>query len=426
MNLKSIFNSVKESFDRKIGGFTLFESGYENVLDQAVRKYTEVNATLNETIKIERTPHDPYQLLSLLTANGYHERAIRTKVAATVGQGYTGSAALLAHIKQANGEYSMQQLLRRWAFDVELGGNGYVRMEEGLKTAALYHEPAIKVRVKNDKKTDTRSYLRFEYEYGSGQLGWIEYDEYEKGIGSGVKHYKSISPSGNKFYGEPDYTSIKPLLLLNSTIVDSALRFYKHALQSDMAMIMRGGRYKDEELKKIREYMQKSVTGIENARKMIFLKVGPNEDVRFEKLNAELQDSASGKVRNDNRDEIATGHGVFPRLLGIVTAGSLGGPGELEAQLKAFKLLYADERQRDYEEWWQDLFAEYGFPDPGSFKLNPMDIATGTTDAQTLATLVGIGALQPSEARSEWLSEKSAENMLRSMAQLRKAMEYGE
>lgn len=396
--------------------------------EEALKAYLAVRKTLVSGANTKAPKNDPFELAALMQANGYHARAIRIKVAAAIGRGYTASPELAKKIDRPNGLYSFRKLLKLTTFDHMLHGNHYVSIVKEGGEVALFHQPALKTRVRIDDK-GVKTFVGFEYELGLSKLAVVEYPEFEgDGVTEGVRQFALISEEANAFYGDPDYISIKPLLAMNSNIIKSAQLFYKRGLQVDHAIIIETDEEEglgSEVETDIRAAFNQSFTGIDNARKVLILNIERGDKVSFEKIQSELQEQSTRLMRSDNRDEIAAAHGVPPRALGIISSGSLGGVNEVLGQFVLFKELFVNDHQYEIETWWQQLFEDLGFPDPDSFRLNPMDARGGITMAD-LAIGVQTGIIAPQEAREEWNTEKGAADLIDSLRALRKELAYGE
>lgn len=387
-----------------------------------VRKFLGLQNVIHGQLNCKKPPHDPVELISY--NNGYHERCIRAKVSATVGQGFEASPALLAHIKMPNPDYSMQALLKRTAYDFFTHGYQDVNVLRGNMTANIWHSPAINTRVKiaDPKKPLEKSFVRFVYEQNTSTLAYIEEPEFTGDGANGVRQFNDLTRQGNLYYGEPDYISIKPLLRLNWSIVFGATRYFENSLMADTAIIEKGMGREDEEIEELQTYLAEHVTGVENSHKIIYLNVAPDEDIKFEKLSSDYPNKESTELRNTNRDEIIVAHGLFQRLIGVATAGALGGTNEVEGQFKVFKTLVADPAQQDIEEWWQSLFRDLGFPEWWSFKLKPIDIVTFTGMMAALTQGVQNGLFTPEQALREWEASKSTGGIIDKLVQLRKEL----
>lgn len=98
------------------------------------------------------------------------------------------------------------------------------------------------------------------------------------------------------------------------------------------------------------------------------------------------------KLKNLNRDEIIAAHGVPPRMIGVMSAGTLGGGGELIGQLHSFNELTIIPKQEQIE-WF---FYQIGYP----LKLKKIDVTNFKDDSDLVTNLVASGILNINEARA--------------------------
>jgi capsid portal protein len=119
----------------------------------------------------------------------------------------------------------------------------------------------------------------------------------------------------------------------------------------DLAIIVEGGEFDEETEKKVVEFFQTNLKGVENSHKTLYLPINDQDiKIRFEKLEPSRQwVYPNEKMRGTCRDNIVSAHGVPPRLVGIVTAGQLGGGGEIFGQLKIFQEATIEPRQSLFE-----------------------------------------------------------------------------
>lgn len=380
-----------------------FEEQRQTFFEKQVQEYNALNAVIVDRLGAAVPPFDPYILLAILDNNGYLMRGHRWKVAATVGVGYKCSPALDAHLKYANERHTFRQFLKAWALDVDCYGYAFHETQRGPKTVSFYNMAAIKTRVKpfND---GSRAYIH--YEYGLGLVAYQEYEEFDRQTHGGVSMFNLPSTRGHLFYGDPEWIAARKAAELNVNIVDVGQKYFENSLISDMSITLKGAELDPDEREKIRQYLSNGFKGVNNAHKVLFFEVGPNEDVVFNKLNTELNDS-SLKLRQENKEEVVVTNGVPQRLIGILTAGQLGGVGEVEGQMKVFKLGFSDDRQQDYTDYWQRQFDEAGLPDPESFEFIPMKIDSAAADLVALHDAAGAPILSVQEAHDEWALNKS-------------------
>ncbi|MEP7235713.1 MAG: phage portal protein, partial [Ignavibacteriota bacterium] len=367
---------------------------------------------------------DPYLLLALSDASGYHDMALRWRKVSTVGQGWTASDRLTAQIKQANEKESLHSVLMSFSDDVEVYGNGFLEFIVGPNAVNIYRRPALKNRIKVDGNGTPTSIVQYEYAAGTGIAAYVEKDIFGYGVQQGVAQFKLHSRTGDPYYGECDYKSGLRLLSLNKSVLLLAEKWFNNSMISDLAIIMKGGDLQEEDKKKIRSLLKKQMTGVHNAYKVLFMEVGPKEDVKFERLGATLNETLFIKLRDSIREEQAAADGVAPRMAGIINGSGIGGNGEASSQLKQFELVFAKPRRGELQEWLQIQFDQAGLPDAETFKLNELDLTVAEQDALIYGPLIDRGVYTAEEVRAEMDMDKSISRMLKT-AGLRKKIDYG-
>jgi hypothetical protein len=350
----------------------------ESQLEKFMQEYEGVRTTLRDHLGCAQPTHDPYKLLALKSASGYHSYALHTKSVLSTGLGYEASPRLLPHLKQANEKESFQKVLNFWSKNLETFGTAYLHIIRGAGTVNFYAMPSVNMRIKPSDHGEIDKILEYQYAIGTGQMAYAWHDPFGYGVQEGIDIFKFDSLTGNKYYGDPEYDSIIKTLSINLSFTDVLMKFFDNSMMSNMAIIMKGGDLDEEEKKKVKEYLTTQMKGVHNAFKVLFLEVGPEEDVKFEKLSAEMDFKGFIALRKLFREEEAAGNHLQPREIGIVEAGSLGGQGEGDTQMKKTKITFSDPRQQDIEEYFQILFDQAGLPDPESFKLKRMDVSAGT------------------------------------------------
>ncbi len=398
---------TKSSGPRASREMMLLKANRETWIEKQVQEYNALNAVITDRLGAAVPPWDPYVLLAYLDSNAYLNRGNRWKVAATVGPGFDCTPALLEHLRMASKRKTFKQFLKSWALDVENYGYAFHETQRGAYTVNFYNLASIKTRLK-PFLDGTHKFIH--YEYGLGLLYWQEYDEFTQNAREGVSMFNQPTIRGHLYYGDPEWISAKQSLESNVNIGQVGLKYFENSLISDMAITLKGTELDPDEREKIRAYLSSTMKGVDNAHKILFFEVGPNEDVVFNNLNMKFDDSLLN-TRKANTEEIMTANGLPPILLGWAQAGRLGGVAEVEGQIKIFKLGFTDDRQDDYTTYWQNRLDEAGLPDAESFVLHPMEIDTDAADLAALTTAAGAPIMTPAQAQQEWQNSKSATGM---------------
>ena len=139
------------------------------------------------------------------------------------------------------------------------------------------------------------------------------------------------------------------------------------------------------------------------SNKLVMIGTPAGTTSTLEELRTELNFDQYNIVREANRDEICRVHGVPPKVVSIVAAGHLGGPGEGESQFDLFKSLVVRPRQRVYERLFDMVFfSQYdGRRNSWGVEFNEIDLTDLQKKATALNLLVRAGIKSINEARSE-------------------------
>lgn len=416
----------------------------QSVVEKMISEYGAISYALRDRLGAMPPPIDPYRLLVLADASGYHAQAMRWRKAGTTGQGFTASDKLMAHLKMANEHETFQNYLNCWADDLEHFGNAYTHIVKGPVTVNFYRRASVKVRVKPPGVSAPSGiasplagtaaalantgmqFIYYEYIAGTGLAAYIYYDRYLPGMAEGVSHCKLHSRSGNLFYGDPDYTSTLKLLGLNVEIVDLAQKWFENSMITDMAMVLKGAELDPEEKQNIRAYLRDNMKGATNAYKVLFLEVGANEEVQFEKLGTGFNDTLFIKVRDSIREEQAAGDGIPGQLAGIDTHTMSIGDAQGSAQLRQFKLGWADMRRLEMSAYWQQVFSDCGLPDPESFEINEFDTTAGEDNSKYYSQMVGAGIFTADEARQQLEEKRNTDALIRMLSTIKKGFGYAD
>lgn len=309
-------------------------------------------------------------LRALYYANTYHRRSIMLK------------ARLLSQIEESNLHEHMpfnmnpKTFLYNFIINLEMHGNGFLEHSGTASNFNLYLLPTTEGRVDKEQRI---------YQYKD--MKKVELDGY---------HYGYYSPM-SRFYGEPDYLGVIANILVNKKIDEYNNTFFQNGAKPELAISFENAQPSDEQIQAFRSFFGTNFKGHTNAHKTLILSTGTptegstsNARIRIDDLS-KIEDLSFKDLRNTNRDEIIAAHGVPPRLAGVMTAGSLGGGGELVGQLHAFNELEIKPKIENLEYF----FRQIGI----SLALKSVDVTNFKDDGEVIGELVAQNIVSVQEAR---------------------------
>ncbi len=350
---------------------------------------------------------------SLMDVNSYHARCLTVKVDCTVGLGMSLVEASDTGFDQAvdvvneDGQ-SLTEVLERVALDLESTGNGHLEIVRGAGGAVveLYHMPAILTYRRHRSYPDRVLYR------GTG--GNVYYPMYRPGETQNTHSVLSFAAYTNvdRHYGLPHWRGCVPDIELDHYAVLYNQRFFINSGIPDLAIVVEGGEFDAETEKQVMEFLQGNFKGVLNAHRTLYLPVNsPDVKVRFEKLAVDQKnvDMSFDNLRARCRDNIIAAHGVPPRLVGVVSAGQLGGGGEVQGQLKTFQEITIWPKQNWLATKLTPVIQEMGFKN-ATLRFESMDTSIQESNSEYYPKMVTAGILGVNEAREDiGLSPKKEE-----------------
>lgn len=343
-----------------------------------------------------------YYYNDLPTLNAYHARCLSIKATCSVNLGLNviegNEDEVMARLAQVNedGE-SLVQVLHRAALDYETTGNGFVecvRGQGGL-VEELYFCPAMYT-----YRRPRGSNTPFLYRGPAG--GVVEYQRFTPGATDpqSLIHFNQPTQA-SRYYGLPEWRGVVADIELDYYATLYSQKFFINSGIPDLVILVEGGQFDAETEAKVVEFVRQNFKGVDNAHRTLYLPINDSDvKVRFEKLAPDNAWSAPvEKIRESCRDRILSGHGVPPRLAGVVTAGQLGGGGEAEGQLGIFQETTIAPRQRMFAEQLNRLLPEMGIKATVAFET--LDTSASEKDSEKFERLVNAGILDANEARVE-------------------------
>jgi len=384
----------------------------------------------DEIVKQENIIPHPINLRALKTIdNTYHHKAISFKAVSAVGLGfdlldekgeYVPEDKWPAFLVTANPLESFHELILSTYMDFEEVGGGHIEVIQTRKgdPAELYWVPGETMYLNRTKDT-------FIQELNGKTVHFKPYGAKKTSDRAKNQMIRFKYPSNRStYYGRPDWIGAVGSMILDALAVEWNYRFFRNNAIPALAVIVEGGEFDGPTKALVRDFLTQTVKGIDNSHKTLYLPINdPNIKVRFEKIMAEVKDADFQKLRTSIRDEVLSGHGVPPRVMGVITSGSLGGGGEAEQQLKIFKEVSVSPKQRLFETVLNGtLLKESGM----RIKFRGIDLSSDTSDVENVRGLVQDQILTPEEGRNmldiEDVSKASAANLIAQIVQLRNVL----
>lgn len=313
---------------------------------------------------------NPDELLMFYYANVYHQRSIKIK------------AALLSQILETQLDARLpkgttpKEFMYSLCLDLEIYGNSFIEKCGTPNNYNLYNVLGYEGRVNKNKEifqvTNNHQITKLDGYY--------------------IKYH---SPS-TKFYGEPDYLTVLEQIGVTKKADRYNNSFFDNGARPGYGVIFENSSPNEQQINAFKTFFSSNYKGYQNAHKTLLLHTGKTSEgqspakIRLEKLDG-VEDMSFEKLRSVNKDEIIAAHGVPPRLVGIVTAGQLGGGTELIDQLHAFNEITIQPKSAIIE----DFFAEIGV----KHKIKILDVTNFKDDNALVTNLVNSKIITVAEAK---------------------------
>lgn len=338
-------------------------------------------------------PIHPRGLVQLYRASPEHGRAIHVKAESAFGGGLLGDTDRLEELCDTG----VTELLTLLGLDLETFGNAFmqvIRSRDEQRILGLRRLPAITMsRFRN-------GYLQ-RITPPNGNTKKITFTARE------ILHLREPCPEGRR-YSLPTWIGAEGMLELAYAATRYNASFFKNNAIPEYAVIFKGFTPSKEQKKAIADFFRSDFNGLDNAHRTLFLSTGDDHEIEIKKLTADVKDADFLKLLDATRDRMPVAHGVPPRMLGIMTAGQLGGGGEVEGQLFTFEKLTLKPKRRRMLDQLRPILKELGLKpgDPDTVladdevTFRPLDLSPPKDDKEGLPALVQAGILTNDEARA--------------------------
>jgi PBSX family phage portal protein len=377
-------------------------------------------------------PYDQDTLANLYDQSAIHNAAVNARVMNTVGLGYefteTIKSKRLLEKNQASPEKMsrtrkviqnekqkmedifenlndeetfLETMIKVW-LDVMTIGNGYLevgRTNSG-KIGYIGHVPGTLVRVR--RKRDGFVQIANSNKIQAVFFRNFQDLETEDPINADTSpneliHFKVYSPN-NTYYGIPSSVSAAAAIIGDKYAKEYNIDYFENKAIPRYAIILKGAKLSAKSKQELVNYFRNEVKGRNHGTLVIPIpsSIGSNADIKFEKLEAGIQDASFDKFRKSNRDEILVADRVPAPKVGVYDNANLAVSRDAD---KTFKIQVIGPDQAVIEKKISKIVQE--FSDLVSLRFQSIDLIDDDIQSRIYDRYLRTEVVSPNEVRSE-------------------------
>lgn len=377
-------------------------------------------------------PYDLDNLAHLYDQSAIHYAAINARVMNTVGLGFEFTETLKAkrRIERAQQdpakldrtrrqlqdlkeeldetfedlnieETLIETLVRVWQ-DVLTIGNGYLEIgrNNAGKIGYIGHIPGTMVRVRRKRdgfvqisRSNKIQAVFFRNFQDTETPDPINMDPNPNEI----IHFKMYSPN-HTYYGIPSAVSAAAAIVGDKFAKEYNIDYFENKAIPRYAIILKGAKISQRSKQELVNYFRNEVKGRNHGTLIIPIpaSVGSDTDIKFEKLEAGVQDASFDKYRKSNRDEILVANRVPAPKVGVYDNANLAVSRDAD---KTFKMQVIGPDQAVIEKKINRIVSE--FTDMLQFKLKKIDLMDEEMESRIYDRYLRTEVMSPNEVRGK-------------------------
>lgn len=290
-----------------------------------------------------------------------------------------------------------ETLIKVWR-DYEVTGNGYIeigRKKDGT-IGYIGHIPSktIRIRRKRDGFVQMSGFnVQFFAHFGHGD----EANPLGGGKPNEVIHIKKYSPTSG-YYGVPDIVSALNAVAGNEFAARFNLDYFENKAIPRHVIILKGAKLGNAAQTSLLSFFETGLKGQNHRSLFIPLPAGDKEnpvDIKFEKIEAGVQDSSFNNYRKANLSDILMAHRVPVTKISVAEGASLALARDAD---KTFKEQVCAPEQRVFEKKLNRVIKE--LTDALQLSLNEMTLTDADTQSKIDERRVKAGIELPNEVRA--------------------------
>lgn len=377
-------------------------------------------------------PYDLLNLADLYDSSAIHNASINARVMNTVGLGFTFSETFKSkrRLEKAQGNQERLDRVRKSIQDIR---QELERKFEVFNEEETFIETIVKVWT--DYLTTGNGYLEIG-RTNSGQIGYIghipsvlmrvrrhrdgfvqiaksnkiqavffrNFQDFETQdpINSDsnpneIIHFKAYSPN-NTYYGIPSSVSAAAAIVGDKFAKEYNIDYFENKAIPRYAIIVKGAKLSNKSKQELVNYFRQEVKGRNHGTLIVPLpaSLGGDTDIKFEKLEAGIQDASFDKYRKSNRDEILVANRVPAPKVGVYDNANLAVSRDAD---KTFKTQVISPDQAVIEKKLNRVISE--FTDLVEFKFNRIDLIDEDIQSRIHDRYLRTEVITPNEVRND-------------------------
>lgn len=377
-------------------------------------------------------PYDQDTLANLYDQSSIHNSSVNARVMNTVGLGYefietTKSRRLLEKnasnterlsrtrkiiqnekeklddiFENLNDEETFLETMIKVWLDVMTVGNGYLEIgrSNSGQIGYLGHVPATLVRVRRKRdgyvqiaKSNKIQAVFFRNFQDSETVDPINGDPNPNEL----IHFKLYSPN-NTYYGIPPAVSAAAAIVGDKYAKEYNIDYFENKAIPRYAIVLKGAKLSHKSKQELVNYFRNEVKGRNHGTLVIPIpsSIGSDADIKFEKLEANVQDSSFDKYRKSNRDEILVANRVPAPKVGVYDNANLAVSRDAD---KTFKTQVIGPDQAVIEKRINKIIQE--FTDLVTLRFKRIDLVDEDIQSRIYDRYLRTEVVSPNEVRSE-------------------------
>lgn len=427
--LKIKYNSLSPKMKRRYQRLSKKFEGEDGTATKYIDPETLDGYSLYDIVN---PPYDLDNLANLYDSSAIHNASISARVMNTVGLGYTFVETLKAKrkLEKANGnpeklsrvrkdiqdekerledifedvnkeETFLETMIKIWQ-DVLTVGNGYMEIGRNNSGEIGYigHIPATLMRVR--RKRDGYVQIARSNKITAVFFRNFQDLETEDPINSDPKpneiiHFKIYSPK-NTYYGIPSSVSAAAAIVGDKFAKEYNIDYFENKAIPRYAIVLKGAKLSNKSKQELVNYFRKEVKGRNHGTLVIPIpaSIGSDSDIKFEKLEAGIQDASFDKYRKSNRDEILVANRVPAPKVGVYDNANLAVSRDAD---KTFKTQVIGPDQAIIEKRINRIIAE--FSDMITLEFKRIDLIDEDIQSRINDRYLRTEVVSPNEVRSQ-------------------------